>query len=333
MANYHYVDAGTGSDSNGGTSWGDAWLTLEHAATTVNVAPSDMDIVNYRGAFTLSASLTAGIRRIYQPFVLLADSGASIAFATYSLWNSSQQSTYHIGGTWTGVPSNGLAPGVNSTFDSVNITGAVTSVSNNIRARWINCKFNNVGLTAAAGSYFQDCFFDHSSSGIVYPGGSDVTFAGCRFYNGNLQNAQASHHIIYNHCSFYYDVAPAYILGSSYEYWSWRMQDCVIHSDGVTSPFLRDLTAVAKRQLGWFTGNYSKGTITDNTNGDAFFEHEDFVTLTDDPFTDPANDDFTPSAELSAIRSTSTGKTPGAINAESSTAIPIARGQFGGMRG
>ena len=42
----HYVDPSGGSDANGGTSWGDAWATLQKAIDTVTGTDIVINLAN-----------------------------------------------------------------------------------------------------------------------------------------------------------------------------------------------------------------------------------------------------------------------------------------------
>ena len=48
----YYVDPTSGSDSNGGTSDVDAWLTLEHAIATITRNTSHGDRINVKAGGT-----------------------------------------------------------------------------------------------------------------------------------------------------------------------------------------------------------------------------------------------------------------------------------------
>jgi hypothetical protein len=325
--NDYYVNADTGSDSNGGLSAGDAWLTLPKFMGSATVG-SDGARALLTGDFTVSSSLDSSNFSGYtKPPIFEAFGTASIEWR--AVWFTTASQVF-------GFTLKGLTVKTHTTQSLINLmcldcsfepTSDIVSaylVEGSTASHYINCTFdgnaNQASVNGMGGNtaYIKDCLFRNISGVACYV--ATLSAIRCRFYNIDSYAVQAnSRGSAIEHCSF------VECDGASVIYTQQHLvvTDCVFDQctklfDGIQDPW-----HLHRR-------NYEKTTTSAST---ATWQVEDTINaLTDAPYTDPANDNWTLSAELSAIVS-SDNLTPGAIQAAAGGGGLLRVGMSGGISG
>jgi len=312
--NNYYVNADTGSDSNGGLSAGDAWLTLPKFMGSATVG-SDGARALLTGDFTVSSSLDSSNFSGYtKPPIFEAFGTASIEWRAVWFTTASQVHGFTLKGltvkTYTTQSFINLMC-LDCTFEPTSDIVSQYLVQGSTASHYINCTFdgnaNQAGVNGIGGNtaYIKDCLFKNISGVACYVSSPYATHN--RFYNiDSYAFRGANRGSAIEHCSF------VECDGASVIY----TQQALIVTDCVFDQCTKLFNGI---QTPWHLHrrNYEKSTTSSSTGWPtATWQVEDTINaLTSTPYTDPANDDWSLSAELNAIQSAE-GLSPGAIQGE-----------------
>lgn len=201
-----YVDPVNGSDSNGGTSLVDAWLTLNYAFTTIAAAEgTDGDRINLRNnathTLTASIALSTYASANSVPFAVrgftdaIGDGGLAIidGASTYSITDTASAKTY-------------------LNFQDLKIQNCVAYSSqyliNTTVTNFVNVWFHsNTGSIVGSQLYFTDCKFTgnsgYSTNGVVNCTSSNAKLIRCYFSdNTNICILDSSVSLYVSDCVF-----------------------------------------------------------------------------------------------------------------------------------
>jgi len=178
-----YVDTDTGSDSNGGTSWADAWLSWDKIVATV----VDGDVVYHRGAATMTSTYLNAQSSISAGFSLIRDP-ASFSTKTKVLLGLNADTRYvfsdsvYFQGLEFTLDYNNPTANYNNTF----LRFLVSNRANKVQ----DCKFIPINTNdlyysrpiagSVTGPIFISCEFDGSlSKNCILMAIGDVSFINC----------------------------------------------------------------------------------------------------------------------------------------------------------
>ena len=197
-----YVDPVSGSDSNGGTSDGDAWATIQYALNNITPTTTDSDFLNLKtsGTHTLTANMSwAGHTfNVAYPMCIrgytstAGDGGIpTIECDGYTFINSS--SYHHF--MMQGLKFQNTGTGVNNAF----------TTGYNILYK--NCEWNNFDtggatntLIASSSGVAQklsiiNCTFTDINGYCINSASSNVNIESCHFYNSGAKTINVCYYI------------------------------------------------------------------------------------------------------------------------------------------
>lgn len=230
-----YVDPVNGSNSNGGTSLVDAWLTFSYAAATVAASPSaDGDRINLRNnavhTLTAAVPLSTYAPSISKPFIVrgftdtIGDGGRAVIDGdgkTYGISNTGSVVNYT---SWKDLKiqdvSVAAASGYvlrvgNSEFDNVWFDDCAAGYigATSVGLHFHNCAFtNNPGagegiVLPGTGTVIDRCFFAGNSKPCVYASAVNSVFVRNCIFNTNNQNGVETWGdcvlVVVDSCSFF----------------------------------------------------------------------------------------------------------------------------------
>lgn len=312
--NTYYVNSATGSDSNDG-SVGSPWLTLPYAFANAAFATSTGIILRLSGTFTVTSPIDATLSTSY-PLVNFAVVGPATI-------NINHTSSVGLFGHW--MYRQGAVIGCTIQCQS---TGQISFSGDT--AEWIGCEFRSgvsmglywifgagrfanctfVGEKTAgtfiqfsAGGRYDRCTFKNIN--YLYTAATQNTFTHCKFATTaqfstglfSVGDGANRNTFAFRNCSFAGFTSP--LVESSNQRYQVAVDNCVFQSVGKVSDV--DLRIANVYRYGTLAGSHS-----------AFLQSD--TVLTQPPYADPMNGDWTLSAELAAIVG-SDGFTPGAVQA------------------
>ena len=326
-----YVDADTGSDSNGGTSWEDAWQTLQHGLSNCNIGSIRGDLLRLylNGEFTLAGPLTfpttfdgSLLALIGKTYGVDANgyrtSSAVIDLNLYSYAASNANFIAHIGVHIKGIKGEGHGGGVINVGSSgfwryckfendPTSSGGYTFKSTQVGVRAADCDFLSSGthdFTVMPVNLYR-CLLDGFRPGYCSRGG---VFHRCRLRNSLIGTGSVINwnSVFIDHCSFY----DSYVNVAD---------NCIPHITNNVfhlSSGSADAINVNSRGAQVIEGNCYKGYSEDAQTIARTVDYTAPTILVDDPFADASNNLWTPSVELAEIVGFD-GLTPGAVQAAS----------------
>lgn len=327
----HYVDSSAGNDANGGTSWGDAWQSLPYALATCSVGGAGADVVklNLDGTFTLAGPLTVPLITNGGQLAFVGKTygvdgngyrtcGTTINLAGFNYAATARSAVSHEGIHITGIKGGGYGGGpinvggqghfmfCKFTNGSESTSGYAFSSINGIVTAF-GCDFISTGVTLFFPTGFGgmlplhlvECLCDNFRQGY-----GSIIAQRCRFRNATVGSGAAFNHLVLNHCSFF----NCFI--DPEDNFTTQVLNCVFHRTGdAIDNWARGVMAAWKNA--YYVATEDSGLAND------IVYYEPPTILTTPPFTDPANNDWTPSSELSSIVGTD-GLTLGAVQVASS---------------
>lgn len=294
MATY-YADAVNGNDANDGSSWALAKATIP---AVLALQSSGVHTLWLRNTFTISANVT--VNSAY--WAIRGESPAAAGITLTAAWQA------------TGTTS------LRHFFQNLTITPQLSNAFPQSPAMFSDCIINGTTYNwnyAYRNLLLIDCVITSTSTsyGLSNP---YIRAFGCRFVNVAIYTANGpSHHfndccfrscwldlyneVLINHCSFW----KSGIFDRNYQYTVYRNSVFAYNSGSNTVPDYQFAF-----NCWYMSGNVAWNTSTDATTP-AYLEYNAATVLGSNPFTDPDNDNFTPTSALMAVVGEN-GRTPGA---------------------
>lgn len=297
-----YVNSATGDDSNDGLSEGASKLTIQSAITAFGAGNADVAVIVLSGTFTpssLSVPWTLGLASLELRGGTISLAGpVSLFAATYNYIRLS-------GITFTNVGSNRISLGTFCLVDGCDFSGGLPTnyaliLSSN--SQLTMSVFRDCGWSIAAGCAVSHC--EHYGIQIFSGFNHGCTVSHCRFVNHTI-NWNNAYGCSIKHCSF---------IGASsantQAYGNRLINSCV--TDCVFVDAVNGFDPSGNQSTGVYARNYYYSVTNPVLNAASIVDYTAPTLLTAAPYADPENEDWTVSAELAELVS-STGLTPGAV--------------------
>jgi hypothetical protein len=330
VAVYHrYVNADLGDDGNDGLSAGSAWATLIYAVSQSTITLGDVWVLHLKGIFDHSATQITAAARNGSPlcFVVDAPNDATITLSPTTTTNLFSTTPGYLvldgiifqNAWWSTINLGQYSTVVNCVFRGRPSANGSSSYSLNMTGGNIyGCRFEGTGV-GVAGLTIENCDFVNlagaSGTTSVYTGHSSQVNR-CRFVGRGISGSNSYGATIRN-CS---------IHGASTGISIAAFTMGLVVQNNVFSNCTTNIGTIGA----WYklANNYTFGETTEGPTAGSGAYNEGFTSLNAAPYADPANEVWTPSAELSAI--SDNGYTPGAIQA---VAASGGTAGFTGIRG
>lgn len=303
MAIYsYYVDSAAGSDATGDGSSGNPWATIDHCMS--NRAASLLDDIFYiylNGSWDYSASsITVGANNGTN-FCWIANPTAEIildAGSTRNLFASNVGYMNFKGIKFSDVWWTQINCGSYCSFDNCHFVGRSGTNAYTISGGFLsvnNCLFEGAGtgLGLSSSSYIRGCRFIQKTGRTISTAilmQHHLTADRCRFEGFDTPIIATNYYgATISHCNFK-DATTAIMLTRGYQ-------------TSIYGNVFEDCTTLfsVSNALGTIKKNASYGHTTIISDSSKVADYEAPTVLSGAPFADPANDDWTPSAELAAL--------------------------------
>lgn len=201
----YYVDRDSGSNSNGGTSWGDAWATVAYAVSNAGDTEADTIYVRATTSTVESSTSTISFSGRTNALTLVAADGygpndsdgswrltirCTARYSTTVVLGSSAAHVidgFSIEHTHGSSSVEAITAGSGTTIQNCRIKNAANTAVGSLNGSLINCLIIDSSTGIANANFFggtiRQCVFADNTTQIskAFSGGSQMTFTGTAF--------------------------------------------------------------------------------------------------------------------------------------------------------